>query len=136
MLESARGRVPNLAEIVVGRRIQGSWWGHPQGKEIFWLTRAVREAPDVLVCRLVDGKITYVHRRLWPALLRLAPRFARRHLAAVREVHAAQGRHEVRMVPFPRWAPASIRRAARRLSAEKAEAALGMILGGRSLTRA
>jgi len=102
VLESARGPVPNLAEAVVGGRIRGSWWGHAKGKEIFWLTRAVRDSRDVLVCRLVGGKITYVHRRLWPALVRAARRFARRNLAAVPEVHTAQGQHAEQRVPFPR----------------------------------
>jgi hypothetical protein len=31
MLESSRGPVPNLAEIIAGAPIQGSWWGHPNG---------------------------------------------------------------------------------------------------------
>ncbi len=127
VLESARGPVPNLAEAVVGGRIRGSWWGHAKGKEIFWLTRAVRDSRDVLVCRLVGGKITYVHRRLWPALVRAARRFARRNLAAVQEVHTAQGQHAERRVPFPRWVPAGIKRAARRLSAADAHAALEML---------
>jgi hypothetical protein len=125
VLESARGPLPNLAEAVVGRRIRGSWWGHARGKEIFGLTRAVRDSTDVLVCRLVGGKITYVHRRLWPALVRLAPNFARRDLAAVREVHTASGRHEERLVPFPRWVPPAVKRAARRLAVADAQAALG-----------
>jgi len=128
VLESARGPVPNLAEAVVGGRIRGSWWGHAKGKQIFWLTRAVRDSRDVLVCRLVGGKITYVHRRLWPALVRLARRFARRNLAAVQEVHTAQGQHAERLVPFPRWVPAGIKRAARRLSATDAQAALPLLL--------
>jgi hypothetical protein len=53
VLESSRGEVPTFAEAVAGEPIQGSWWGHPKGHAIFWLTRAVRESPDVLVCRLV-----------------------------------------------------------------------------------
>ena len=125
VLESARGPVPNLAEAVVGGRIRGSWWGHARGKEIFWLTRAVRNSADVLVCRLVERKITYVHRRLWPALVRLARNFARRDLAAVQEVHTASGRHEERLVPFPRWVPPAVKRAARRLTIADARAALG-----------
>jgi len=125
VLESARGPVPNLAEAVVGGRIRGSWWGHAKGKQIFWLTRAVRDSSDVLVCRLVGKKITYVHRRLWPALVRLARNFARRDLAAVREIHTASGRHKERVVPFPRWVPPAVKRAARRLAAADAEAALG-----------
>jgi hypothetical protein len=125
VLEGARGPVPNLAEAVAGRRIRGSWWGHARGKEIFWLTRAVRDSPDVLVCRLVTGKITYVHRRLWPALVRLARAFARSDLAALREVHTARGEHALRVVPFPRWVPPSVKRSARRLEVAEARATLG-----------
>ena len=84
VLESGHGPVPNLAETVVGTPIRGSWWGHAKGKEIFWLTRAVRNSNQVLVCRLLRGKITYVHRRLWPALVRLAHAFRRPDLAALR----------------------------------------------------
>ena len=107
-----------------------------KGKQIFWLTRAVRDSSDVLVCRLVDRKVTYVHRRLWPALVRLARTFARRDLGAVQDVHTARGQHEQRVVPFPRWVPSGVKHAARRLSVEDAQAALGLARRGRSLTRA
>jgi hypothetical protein len=126
VLESAHGPVPNLAEIVVGARIRGSWWGHARGKEIFWLTRAVRDSKQILVCRLLGGKITYVHRRLWPAVVRLAAAFKRRDLAALREVHTARGEHVVQVVPFPRWVPAAVKRRARELSEAKARAVLGL----------
>src|SRR5881628_2865401 len=94
-VESARASVPSLAHAIAGEPIRGSWWAHPKGKDIFALSRAIRRSPDVLVCRLVDGKITYVHRRLWPALVRLAGRFPRARLAALTEVHTAAGRHQV-----------------------------------------
>ena len=126
VLESAHGPVPNLAETVVGAPIRGSWWGHAKGKEIFWLTRAVRNSNQVLVCRLLRGKITYVHRRLWPALVRLAHSFRRPDLAALREVHTARGAHTLRLVPFPRWVPAAVKRRARELTEGKARAALGL----------
>ena len=125
VLESARGPVPTFADAVAGVPIRGSWWGHAKGHEIFWLTRAVRDSDDVLVCRLVAGKVTYVHRRLWPAVVRLARRFARDDLAALHEVHTPRGRHELRTVPFPRWVPADVNRRARRLSEAEARAALG-----------
>src|SRR6266704_3667742 len=125
VLESGRGPVPNLAEAVVGRRIRGSWWGHAKGKEIFWLTRAVRDSADVLVCRLVGGKVTYVHRRLWPALVRLAPEFSRSAVAALREIHTPSGKHVLRGVPFPQWVPPEVKRQARRLSEAQATRALG-----------
>ncbi len=125
VLESGRGPVPNLAEAVAGTPIRGSWWGHAKGQEIFRLTRAVRDSGDVLVCRLVGHKITYVHRRLWPALVRLADVFARDNLAALREIQTPQGRHELRVVPFPRWAPPMVRRQARKLTEQEARAAFG-----------
>ena len=128
VLEGARGPVPNLAEAVVGGPIRGSWWGHAKGHEIFWLTRAVRDSKEVLVCRLVGGKVTYVHRRLWPAVVRLARAFARENLAALHEVHTPQGHHRVQVMPFPRWVPAQIKRRARQLSEPDARAALGNVL--------
>ena len=125
VLESARGPVPTLADTVAGTEISGSWWGHPLGNEIFGLTRAVRNCADVLVCRLVDGKITYVHRRLWPALARIADRLDKDRLAAVREVHTSQGKHRAIATAFESWLPAAAKRAARELSTAEAAAALG-----------
>ena len=69
VLQAARGPVPSLAEAVAGGPIRGSWWGHPQGQAIFAAAEAASEHADVLVCKLVEGKVTYVHRRLWPALV-------------------------------------------------------------------
>jgi hypothetical protein len=125
VLESARGPVPNLAEAVAGRPIKGSWWGHPKGHQIFGLTRSVRASPDVVTCRLINGKVTYVHRRVWPALVRLASRFPRRDLGSLQEIHTVRGRHELRVMPFPRWVPGMVRQAAGRLSNSEAEDALG-----------
>jgi hypothetical protein len=125
VLEGGRGPIPNLAEAVAGAPIRGSWWGHAKGREIFSITRAVRDSADVLVCRLVGGKITYVHRRLWPAIVRLAQQFKRADLGALREVHTPQGRHVLRTVPFPRWVPPAVKRQARKLTEASARAELG-----------
>src|SRR3990172_13285839 len=76
VLESGRGSVPSLAEAVACGPIRGSWWAHPKGNDIFLCSRAVRQSPDVLVCRLVGGKVTYVHRRLWPAPGGVGPGFS------------------------------------------------------------
>lgn len=116
VLEAARGPAPSLAEFVAGAPIRGSWWSHPKGREIFAVSRTIRDCDDVLVCRLLRGKVTFVHRRLWPALIRAASRFPSDHLSRVREVHTSTGRHMVMEVPFPDWVPSSVRAAARRLS--------------------
>ena len=125
MLESARGPVPNLAESIAGAPIRGNWWGHKRAQQIFRLTRAVRDSKNVLVCRIIGHKVTYAHRRLWPALVRLARRFARADLAAFREVHTATGKHVLRMVPFPLWVPPAVRRQVLKLTEAQAQAKLG-----------
>ena len=122
VLEAAqRGAIASLAEAVAGEPIRGSWWSHPAGHAIFAATRAVRASPDVLVCRLVQGKVTFVHRRLWPALARLAPRLPATDLAQLCDAHAPSGAHRVEHIPFPDWLPAEVAAAATSLSEADAE---------------
>lgn len=125
VLESARGPVPSLAEAIAGERIRGGWWSHPCSQFIFEVTRAVRDSEQVLVCRVVQGRVTFVHRRLWPALVRLAPRLSKASLARISEVHTASGRHVVRSQPFPKWVPARVQSAAAQLGEADARRALG-----------
>lgn len=125
VLESAAGPVPSLAHAVAGEPIRGSWWAHHRGREIFALTRVVRDSDDVLVCRAVGGKITYVHRRLWPALVRVAERLPRKHLAQVQEIHTASGRHVIKEVAFPKWVSPAVSRAASRMREDGALSRLG-----------
>jgi hypothetical protein len=125
VLEAGRGNVPLLAEAIAGEHIRGSWWSHPKSHEIFALTRAVREAEEVLVCRLIGGKVTFVHRRLWPALVRLARLLPKERLAQVQEVHTESGRHVTRETPYPRRVPADVRKAAGTLQEEAAREQIG-----------
>ncbi|MBV8087842.1 MAG: hypothetical protein JO247_23785, partial [Chloroflexi bacterium] len=62
-------RLPSVAGIVTGGPLRGSWWGHPSGTWIYHTILALEDHPDLLDTKLIDGKVTYVHRRLWPALL-------------------------------------------------------------------
>ena len=126
VLESAVGPVPSLAAAIAGGPIHGSWWAHVRGREIFALTRAVRDSSDVLVCRLVEGKITYVHRRLWPALIRASKRFPLEHLARVHETHTASGRHVSEDVAFPNWVSRELSAEASQLDEHGALDALGL----------
>jgi len=128
VLQAARGPVPSLAEAIAGGPIRGSWWGHPRGHEIFRVAEAVSDSRDVLVCKLIDGKVTYVHRRLWPALVKLAARFGQASLAKVRNEHTPSGAHRVRREAFPRWVPKEVMREADALSVAEAEAALRPVL--------
>ena len=125
VLASAPGPVPTLVTAIVGTPIKGSWWGHPKGREIFRVLSAVRDSPDILVCRLVDNKITFVHRRLWPALVRVAERFEARQIAQVHEEHTASGRHVTRDIAFPKWVPPDVMSQSRSLSEDEALKSLG-----------
>ena len=121
VLQAARGPVPSLAEAVAGGPIRGSWWGHPKGREIFRAVEVVCSSPDVLVCKLVAGKVTYVHRRVWPALVKLSSRFSKAQLARVWEEHTARGTHRSRSQAFPKWVPAGVLGQAATLSVAEAE---------------
>ena len=125
VLVSAKGPVPRLTEVIAGEPIKGSWWGHPKSHQIFAIVEAVTESEDVLVCRLVKGKITLVHRRLWPALVRVAARFSPNQISKVRQEHTVSGRHVNKEVPFPRWVPSEVIKQASSISEEEAIASLG-----------
>jgi len=128
VLQAARGPVPSLAEEIAGEKIRGSWWGHAKGHEIFEVAEAVSESSDVLVCKLVSGKVTYVHRRLWPAFVKLAARFRKSQLAKTWNEHAESGAHRSRTTAFPDWVPADVKRKAARLSLDQAERVLAPYL--------
>ncbi len=68
LLLEADAKLPSVTrEIVVGP-IKGSWWGHRRGQEIYAVSRALHEHGDVLATKLVNAKITFVHRAQWGAL--------------------------------------------------------------------
>ena len=125
VLVSAKGTAPRLTEAITGESIKGSWWAHPQSHRIYAILRAVTESEQVLACRLIDGKITLVHRRLWPSLVRLANRFAPEQLAQVREEHTPSGQHVSREVPFPQWVPPDVAAHAKAIGEQEAIAVLG-----------
>ena len=125
VLAAAKGATPRLTEAIIGEPIKGSWWTHANSHKIFEALNAVNESEEVLVCRLIEGKITLIHRRLWPALVRLAKRFTPEQLARVREEHTPSGRHVSREVPFPQWVPADVFEQAKTIGERGALAAFG-----------
>ena len=58
--------------------------------------------------KLVDGKVTLVHRRIWPALVRLADQLGASRLAALHQEHTSSGAHRSTSTPFPDWVPADV----------------------------
>lgn len=128
VLAAARGPVPRMTEVIAGEPIKGSWWAHPKSHLIFSIFQQLAESPDILVCRFVDGKVTFVHRRLWPALVRLADRLEPARIAQVHQEHTARGHHEAHEVPYPQWVPADVLEEAGKLGVEQAVAMLGSVV--------
>lgn len=128
VLISARGPVPTLTHAIAGEAIKGSWWGHPQGKRIFALLQHVCDHEDILTCRLVDDKLTLVHRRLWPVLAAAAPAIEPSRLCRVDQEHSASGRHANIETPFPAWLPLDAAREAAAIAPAQALADLGALL--------
>ena len=132
VLASARGPAPRLIEFIAGETIHGNWWSHPRASAIYNVLSRVSESDDVLVCRLIDGKITLVHRRLWPALARLAARLPPARIAQVCDVHLPSGRHETREVTFADWVSADVLRDAAAMSESDALAQMAPWWGAAS----
>ena len=125
VLASANGPVPRMTEIIAEEPIKGSWWGHPKSRQIYSVLRILENSPDILVCRLVNGKVTFVHRRLWPAVVRAADSFPAEHLAQLHDEHTDAGHHASRTVPFPEWVEKKTLAQAHTLSKQEAFTALG-----------
>jgi len=116
LLESAKGPIPNVAQLVAGEPIAGSWWAHRASHEIFAAINQLADSADLARTRLVNHKIPLVHRRFWPALVRVAGRFDETALVVVIEHHTRTGAHRATTIPFCDWAPHDVLDAAGRLS--------------------
>jgi|ERR1041384_689739 hypothetical protein len=57
--------LPNVATLVAGERVSGSWWSHKAAQRIFVVSETLEDYKDVLLLKLVSNKVTFVHRKLW-----------------------------------------------------------------------
>jgi hypothetical protein len=71
LLETDRA-FPSITGIMVRDPIKGSWWSHPMANEIYLMSQRLAHHPDTIFLKLLSGKTTYVHRRLWPELISIA----------------------------------------------------------------
>jgi hypothetical protein len=61
-------KFPSVTALVAGDTGGRSWWAHPQAKQMYGLSCALRNHPDVLMVKLISGKLTFIHRPSWPAI--------------------------------------------------------------------
>jgi len=127
VLASARGAIPSLAEAIAGEPIIGSWWSHPRAQAIFDALSAIDDSDDIRCFKLVDKKITFVHRRFWPALVKLAQAGILSHdrVESIQQEHMPTGEHRNFTTPFPDWVPEEVAAAAEALTIDDAREQLG-----------
>ena len=127
MLASARGVVPNVAEVVAGAPIIGGWWAHPKGKAIFAALAELDDSEDVRCFKLIDHKVTFVHRRLWPALVRLARDgvLTDEQVTSIQQEHLPTGEHHNILTPLADWIDDATSTAADALDPAAAKKSLG-----------
>ena len=70
-------KLPCVTTIITGSRLHSSWWSHPLAHTIFHVNGQLEDHPDVLVTKLIAGKVTWVHKQLWPEILAIGT--AREH---------------------------------------------------------
>ncbi|MEJ7598315.1 MAG: hypothetical protein WKG01_10430 [Kofleriaceae bacterium] len=130
VLASARGPVPSVASAIAGEPIVGSWWAHAKAQVIFDALSSIDDSDDIRCFKLVDNKITFVHRRLWPALARLAQAgiLVRARVEAIQQEHMPTGEHRNFTIPFPEWVPDDVLARAERLGIDDARAQLGNVI--------
>jgi hypothetical protein len=59
----------NAIQILTGEFPRGSWWSHPEANRIYHVLQRVENHRDLVSTKLLSGKVTFVHRTLWPALM-------------------------------------------------------------------
>lgn len=124
VLSAARGPVPRMVDVIAGEVVRGSWWVHTKSHQIFAIFQKLADSPEILVCRLIQGKVTFVHRHVWPALVRLSDRIEPGKIARVRQVHTAKGHHAAHEQSYPTWVPKEVFDEAVRISESEALAIL------------
>jgi hypothetical protein len=127
VLASAHGPVPTFSEVVAGEPIVGTWWAHPKGRAIFAALGELDDSEDVRCFKLIDHKVTYVHRRLWAALACLAQAggLAADQVASIQQEHMPTGEHRTIVTPLADWVDEHIAREAAALTPATARAQLG-----------
>jgi hypothetical protein len=71
LLESD-AKLPSVCTLITGEALHSSWWSHPLAQVIFQVNEQLEDHKDVLITKLISGKVTFVHRRLWSELFAVA----------------------------------------------------------------
>src|SRR5262245_875440 len=106
LLLQSDARLPSVSTLVAGEPIRGSWWGHASGNLIYWVLEALED--ETLCAKLLNGKVTLVHRALWPSLVAAGSAREAWQTEALSEagrslLGQAQRAGTLRLDQLPRW---------------------------------
>jgi len=62
-------KLPSVASLIAGEPVRGSWWPHARAQVIFTMLQQLADHREAVMTKLVSGKVTFVHRRLWTAVI-------------------------------------------------------------------
>ena len=62
-------KLPSVCGLITDGPLTGSWWSHPLAQEIFQVNEQLEDHPDVLITKIISGKVTFVHRQLWAEIV-------------------------------------------------------------------
>jgi hypothetical protein len=88
---------------IVGQEYRGNWWSLPSASLVYNALQPLRDDVSILVCRLVQRKVTYVDHESWVPLAALACRLPDGALDRVNDVHTSSGRHVTKQVALHDW---------------------------------
>jgi hypothetical protein len=71
LLLETDARLPSVVSLIAGEPISGSWWSHPTAQKIFITLGQFADHRDVMFTKLISGKVTLMHRKLWPEIFAL-----------------------------------------------------------------
>ena len=111
-LLQADATLPSVASLVANEPVHGSWWAHPKSNLVYWVLQELEDSPDVLCVKLVKGKLTLLHRALWPELVAVGSAAERWQTAGLSApARALLGRTEkqetLRLDRLERWTAAA-----------------------------
>ncbi|MER9056730.1 hypothetical protein [Mesorhizobium sp. M0910] len=70
-LSPAEGLV-SLVDLILGPGVTGNWWSHHRANDAYNAYSALANDPDVIVIKLIDYKVTLIHRSLWACVFKIA----------------------------------------------------------------
>lgn len=68
--------LPSVSGLIAGEVVRGSWWSHKAAQRIFLAMGQLEDHRDVIFTKLVSGKVTLVHRKLWSEVFAIGISYA------------------------------------------------------------